>query len=213
MPLPLKPLAIAAATLVLAGCGLQPAATQPTLRAGQVKARMLDKLEGPATAKAALTFANVAARQLDAKARFMSLVGTRINPDGAPAAKGTWQISYVGDAVEVPGSNPYNRPVRRIDVTVTAKGETHVAVREEPGMPLGLQLLEAPMPTIDSQDAIKLVRQMAPSPHEGPVAKMVLCAQVTPNQFQRLLWKVTTTRQNGETRISLDAQTGERIGH
>lgn len=211
MALPFKPLAIAAAALMLAGCGLQPAAMQPAPRAGVVKARTLDKLEGPVTAKAALAFANTAARQLDAKARFMSLVGTRINPDGTPASRGTWQVSYVGDAIDVPGSNPYNRPVRRIEVTVGAKGESEVAVREEAGMPLGLQLLEAPMPALDSQDAIKVMRQHAPSPHEGPVAKMVLCAQVVPGQFQRLLWKVTTTRQNGEARLNIDAQTGERL--
>lgn len=211
-----KPLSLAMAIALLSGCGAQtlaPAAKRP-FQAGVRTLTPEAQLEGPVTAKTALAYAHAVARQLDAKAYFVSLAGTRIDPNGAPAKGGSWQVSYVGDVVAPPAgvpSNPYNRYQRRILVTVDAAAEATVAVSEEPGMPLGVQLLDAPMPGLDSAEAIKAARRHQGGGYRGPVARMVFCGQVTP-RAQRLLWKVTTTTQSGDRPVALDADTGELVG-
>ena len=207
----LKPFCLVAAIAVLSGCGAEPPAPLAKRTAGHVGVKALEaRLEGPVTAKAALAYAHAVARQLDGKAYFMSLSGTRIGADGAPARGGRWQAAYIGDVVEPPAgvpSNPYNRYQRRILVTIDAEAEATVAVSEEAGMPLGVQLLDAPMPALDSQAAIKAAQAHQGGGYRGPVAKMVFCGQVTP-RHSRLLWRVTTTTQSGDKLIALDADTG-----
>lgn len=206
---PFRLLAIAGLTTLLVGCGAAPAAHAPLRTAGVLQSKAA--VDGDVTAKSVLAFSHAAARQLDPKAAFVGLTGTRIGADGTPVKRGEWIVQYVGTSVAPTTGNPYAPITRRILVKVDAAGEATVTTTEEPGMPLGVCYFDAPMPAIDSQDALRVAKRLQPGGMQTPVARMTLAGQMTAKQMQRLIWKVGTATQAGDRPIALDAQTGQPI--
>lgn len=202
-------LAAAALTTLLVGCGTTPAVHAPLRAAGPAQAKAA--VDGDVTAKSVLAYSHTAARQLDPKAAFVGLTGTRIGADGAPVKHGEWIVQYVGSPVASANGNPYAPATRRILIKVDAEGEATVTVTEEPGMPLGVCYFDAPMPAVDSTDALRAAKKYQPGGLQTPVARMTLTGQMTPRQLQRLVWKVGTATQAGDRPVALDAQTGQLI--
>lgn len=203
-------LALAALTTLLAGCGTTPTALAPVRAAGIHQAKAA--IDGDVTAKSVLTYSHAAAHQLDPKAAFVGLTGTRIGADGTPVKNGEWVVQYVGGNVTpATGGNPYAPVTRRILIKVDDKGEATVSVTEEPGMPLGVCYFDSPMPAIDSIDALKAAKRLQPGGLQTPVARMALTGQMTPKHLQRLVWKVGIATQAGDRPIALDAQTGQPV--
>lgn len=204
----LFPLLTLAAALA-SGCGT-PVAPQRTPQ-GSAQARSAPALAGPARATEVLALGQALAREVDPEARFVSLVGAFIQEDGTPAAGGGWKALYVGGVATEASKNPYARPRRHIRVAVTESGAARVAVTAE-NLALGMVLVGEPQPAIDSPDAMRLTRKLRPAQGQGPAARLTLSGHLSPQQFQRLLWRVESATQGLERPVTLDAQTGEVFG-
>ena len=215
--LPIRLLALAGLATALVGCGAAPVAHAPVRAAGihQAKAATTSGVtrvtDGDVTAKSVLAYSHAAARQLDPKAAFIGLTGTRIGADGTPVKHGEWVVQYVVGSVPGAPANPYGPSTRRILIKVSAAGEATTTVTEEPGMPLGVCYFDAPMPAVDSVDALKTAKKHQPGGLQTPVARMTLAGQMSPRQLQRLIWKVGMATQAGDRPFALDAQTGQPI--
>jgi CheY-like chemotaxis protein len=185
----------------------------PALKADQPGAPGAPAIAGPVKALAALQYAHAAAREADAKAAFVSLVGSKVGPSGALEPGGEWRVEYFGSVV--PGrepQNPYaNKTYRKLVVTVSAAGEAALAISEQQGMPLGVCYMDAPLPQLDSSEILKAARRARPGDFGAPIEKMALSGQMTPQHLSRLVWKIASLAQGAERPLALDANTGEPI--
>jgi len=203
------------AAALMAGCGAHPA-TPAVAKAdvnAAVRAAADAKLDKPVVATTVLTYGHAVARTLDAKAAFISLVGSQVGPDGTPGTGGGWELQYVGSTVSPPAGvkpNPYNPYTRHITITVSPDGKTRVKQSAQAGLPLGVCYMDAPMPTLDSDRAVDLFFQLRGENARRPLYQVTLAGMPGPHHFDRLVWRLNTNADGTDSTV-LDATTGEVI--
>src|SRR6476619_1030823 len=114
---------LAGTALMLSACGTHAVPMSAPRAAGTAvahaaTAHRLAPVEGTLTANHVLAYAHAVAHQLDAKASFTGLTGTRIGLDGVPAEGGVWTVQYCSSEDGPKGGNPYaNKLTLRLTVT------------------------------------------------------------------------------------------------